>query len=160
MVPLGWVIGAPLLGFLADRIGRRKPVLIAGIVLMLMSGVGIAYLSAFIPPYIGGLLFGIGSGAAMIPYAMIKEANPDNVKGSATGAMNFLVFSLSAFLAPVFGLALMRFSGGRPLILENFHQADFIWVGAIILSFILTFLLRETGAAALRTPPTPAVSAS
>ena len=61
---------------------------------MLISGVGITYLSAFIPPYIGGLVFGIGSGAAMIPYTMIKEANPDNVKGSATGAMNFLVFSL------------------------------------------------------------------
>ena len=80
---------------------------------MLISGVGIAYFSAFIPRYVGGLLFGVGSGAAMIPYAMIKEANPDNVKGSATGAMNFLVFSLSAFLAPVFGLALMRFPAAR-----------------------------------------------
>ena len=28
-------------------------------------------------------LIGIGSGAAMIPYAMIKEANPHKVKGSA-----------------------------------------------------------------------------
>jgi MFS family permease len=148
MVPLGWVVGAPLLGFLADRIGRRKPVLFGGMALMLASGVGIAYFSAFIPAYVGGFLFGVGSGAAMIPYAMIKETNPDHVKGSATGAMNFLVFSLSAFLAPVFGLALMRLSGGRPLTLENFHEADIIWVAAIVLSFVLTLFLRETGAAA------------
>jgi MFS family permease len=160
MVPLGWVIGAPLLGFLADRLGRRKPVLIGGIALMLISGIGIAYFSALIPPYIGGLLFGVGSGAAMIPYAMIKEANPDKVKGSATGAMNFLVFSLSAFLAPVFGIVLTRFSGGRPLTLETFHQADSIWVGAIVLSFILTLFLRETGAGAQRTPAAPAVGVS
>lgn len=157
MVPLGWVIGAPLLGYLADRVGRRKPVLLAGIALMLLSGVGVAYLHAFIPPYLGGLVFGIGSGAAMIPYTMIKEANPDHVKGSATGAMNFLVFSFSAFLAPVFGLALTRFSGGRSLTLEAFQQADVIWVGAIVLSLILTFFLRETGAGERRTPAAPAV---
>lgn len=152
MVPLGWVIGAPLLGYLADRVGRRKPVLLAGIGLMLVSGVGITYLSTFIPPYIGGLIFGIGSGAAMIPYTMIKEANPDNVKGSATGAMNFLVFSLSAFLAPVFGFALMHLSGGKTLTLENFQQADTIWVAAIVLSLVLTFFLWETGTGAKHVP--------
>jgi MFS family permease len=152
MVPLGWVIGAPLLGYLADRVGRRKPVLLVGIVLMLISGVGITYLSAFIPPYIGGLIFGIGSGAAMIPYTMIKEANPDHVKGSATGAMNFLVFSLSAFLAPVFGFALMHLSGGKTLTLENFQQADTIWAVAIVLSLVLTFFLRETGTGAKPVP--------
>src|SRR5216684_9033753 len=93
MVPLGWVIGAPLLGYLSDRIGLRKPVLIGGILLALASLLAIVYAPGLLPPYVGGLLFGIGSGAAMIPYSMIKEVNPDNVKGSATGAMNFLVFS-------------------------------------------------------------------
>ena len=33
MVPLGWVFGCPLLGWLSDRIGRRKPVIIGSAVL-------------------------------------------------------------------------------------------------------------------------------
>jgi len=90
----------------------------------------------------------VASGAAMVPYTIIKEVNPDEVKGSATGAMNFLVFSLSAFLAPVFGFALMHLSGGKALTLENFQQADTIWAAAIVLSLVLTFFLRETGAGA------------
>jgi len=148
MVPLGWVVGAPLLGYVADRIGRRKPVLVAGMLLMLASLIAIVYLPGLVPPYLGGLAFGIGSGAAMIPYSMIKEVNPENVKGSAAGAMNFLVFSLSALLAPAFGLALMRLSGGKPLTLHTYQHADLIWVGAVVLSLVLTWFLRETGAAA------------
>src|SRR4051794_1281871 len=34
-VPLGWMIGCPLLGFISDRIGRRKPVVIVGATVML-----------------------------------------------------------------------------------------------------------------------------
>ena len=148
MVPLGWVIGAPLFGYIADSMGRRKPALTAGIVLMLISGTAVVYFNQYIPHYLGGLLFGIGSGAAMIPYSMIKENNPDNVKGSATGAMNFLVFSLSAFLAPAFGFALQQLAASKPLTLQTFQQADLIWVAAMLLSLGLTYFLKETGSAA------------
>ena len=41
---------------------------------------------------------GLAFGAAMIPHTMIKEVNPDDVNGCATGAMNFLAFSFSAFV--------------------------------------------------------------
>ena len=159
-VAFGWVIGAPLLGFIADRIGRRKPVLYVGMVLMVLALIGVVYMPGILPHYLGGLVFGIGSGAAMIPYTMIKEVNPDNVKGCATGAMNFLVFSLSAFLAPAFGFALFDLSGGQPLTLAVFQRADLIWVGAIILSFILTLFLRETGAAARSVTSVPVAGGS
>jgi ABC-type phosphate/phosphonate transport system permease subunit len=83
----------------------------------------------------------------MIRYTIIKELNPDEVKASTAGTMNFLVFTFSAFLGPIFGLALQRLSDGAPLTLTTFQEADVIWVGAIVRSLILTFLLRETVAA-------------
>jgi hypothetical protein len=50
---------------------------------MLASGAGIFYLPAGVAPlYVLGLLLGIGSGAAMLPYTVIKEVNPENVKAA------------------------------------------------------------------------------
>ena len=39
-----------------------------------------------------GLVAGIASGAAMLPYTVIKEANPPEHSGTATGVVNFLNF--------------------------------------------------------------------
>jgi len=149
MVPLGWVIGCPLLGFLADRIGRRKPVLIAGALVMLAAALGILYLPPnTIPPYLAGFVLGFGSGAAMIPYSIIKEVNPDRVKGSATGAINFLVFTFSALMAPAYGWLLTRLSGGAELTLAVFQKAGVVGIVSIVLAIILSLFLKETGRAA------------
>ncbi|MFP3553074.1 MFS transporter [Paraburkholderia sp. SIMBA_049] len=146
MVPLGWVIGCPLLGYLSDRLGRRKPVLIAGALLMLASTAGIFYLPAGVaPPYVLGLLLGIGSGAAMLPYTVIKEVNPDNVKGSASGAINFLVFTFSALLTPVYGKLLAHLANGGPMNLPVFRAAGTWLMGGIALAIVLAIFMRETG---------------
>jgi MFS family permease len=146
MIPLGWVIGCPLLGYLSDRIGRRKPVLLGGALLMLAASAAILYLPAGVaPPYLFGLLLGIGSGAAMIPYSIIKEVNPDNVKGSATGAINFLVFTFSALLTPVFGHLLARIAAGNPLTLPVFQAAGAWLLGGIVIAMVLAVFLLETG---------------
>ncbi|WP_284943556.1 MFS transporter [Acidisoma cladoniae] len=146
------MIGCPLLGYLADRIGRRKPVLIAGALLMLVATSCFVYLPGVLPPYMLGLLLGIGSGAAMVPYSIIKEVNPDRVKGSATGAINFLVFTLSALLAPAYGWLLGRLSGGGKLTLGVFQHASSIGIAGIVLAIVLAFFLRETGHKASSVP--------
>jgi MFS family permease len=154
MVPLGWVFGAPILGYVADRMGQRKPVLIVSAVAMLALGAAILFLPAgVLPPYIGGFLFGFASGAAMIPYAIIKEVNPDNVKGSATGAMNLIVFSLSALAAPIAGAVLQKISGGGPLDLADFQKWGLTGLAAIAVAIVLAFFLKETGSGARKAPP-------
>jgi MFS family permease len=79
LVPLGWVIGCPLLGWLADRMARRKPVLLGGAAIMLLVTVEIAFSTGHTAAAVGCLIFGIASGAAMIPYTIMKEVNPDEV---------------------------------------------------------------------------------
>ena len=150
MVPLGWVVGCPLLGYLADRYGRRKPVLIGGALVMLLASAMILYLPhEIVPPYLLGLVLGIGSGAAMIPYTIIKEVNDDAVKGSATGAINFLVFTLSAVMAPAYGWVLVKLSGGGTLGIEVFQKAGIVGIVGIVLAIVLSFFIRETGSAAI-----------
>ncbi len=157
MVPLGWVIGCPLMGYLADYFGRRKPVLIAGGLSMLVCGGAIVYLPAGVaPPYMLGLLFGIASGVAMIPYSIIKEVNPDEVKGTATGTINFIVFASSALATPVIGSVITRLAVDGGITLEVFQRVDLIYVVGVIVAVVLAFFIRETGSR--QAPEVPVVS--
>ena len=108
-VSVGWMIGAPLLGMLSDRIGRRKPVIIGSAVVLFGCLLAILFGNpGMFPAYSLGLLAGIASGAAMLPYTVIKEANRPEYGGTATVVISFLNFSMSALLGPIFGTLLAR----------------------------------------------------
>jgi MFS family permease len=156
-VPLGWMIGCPLLGFLSDRLGRRKPVILGGSAVMLGALAWILFgdPAIFRGPAVG-ILLGVASGAAMLPYSVIKEANPPELGGSATGVINFINFTFSALLGPVFGSRLVQKSGADDTVGLAHHQAVFapLLVG-LVLAMALTCFLKETGPAAKRTATNP-----
>jgi MFS family permease len=149
-VPLGWIIGCPLLGFISDRIGRRKPMIIGGAVLLLACTAWILYgPTGVFPRYTLGLLAGVASGAAMLPYIVIKEANPPQFGGTATGVINFLNFTFSALLGPVFGWVLQNLHGGAGQVKPEHYQMAFapLLLGVAV-AIVLALLLKETGPAA------------
>jgi len=149
-VPLGWIIGCPLLGFVSDRLGRRKPVIVAGALVLMASLVWILFGAVgVLPPYVLGIVAGVASGAAMLPYTVIKEANPPAVSGTATGVVNFLNFTFSALLGPVFAGLLQDAAGpAREMTRAHYQTAFLPLVYGVGLSIVLTFFLRETGRAA------------
>jgi MFS family permease len=152
-VPLGWMIGCPLLGFISDKLGRRKPVIFggAGMLLAVVACVLFGKPDIF-RGHAVGILMGIASGAAMLPYSVIKEANPPELGGSATGVINFLNFTFSALLGPVFGSRLVRDAGADDVTALEHYQAGFKpLLYGILLALILTFFLKETGPAARKT---------
>ena len=79
----------------------------------------------------------------MIPYTVIKEANPPAVSGTATGVVNFINFTFSALLGPVFaGLLVARErwrAGGARALPERLHAAA-LGRG---LAIVLTLFLRK-----------------
>jgi MFS family permease len=149
-VPLGWIIGCPLLGLLSDRMGRRKPVIIGGGVVLLACLIWVLYgRTGVFPPYVIGLVAGLASGAAMLPYTVIKEANRPEFGGTATGVVNFLNFTFSALLGPVFGRILQKVSGGASQMTLEHYQAGFEpLLYGVAIAIVLCFFLKETGPAA------------
>ena len=150
MVPVGWIIGCPLVGYISDRVGRRKPVIIGGAAVLFACLAWILFgrVGVF-PPYTIGLVAGMASGVAMLPYTVIKEANPPQFGGTATGVVNFLNFTFSALLGPVFAWILHHVSGGAAEMESRHYQTAFapLLLG-VACAIMLTLLLKETGSAA------------
>jgi MFS family permease len=157
-VPFGWIIGCPLLGFISDRLGRRKPVIIGGALLLLACLAWILFgRPGVLPPYAVALTAGVASGAAMLPYTVIKEINPPQFGGTATGVMNFLNFTFSALLGPVFGWMLQLLSGGaRTMQLGHYQMAFAPLLLGVVMAIGMAFCLKETGSA-IRTSLSEAV---
>jgi MFS family permease len=151
MVPVGWMIGCPLLGALSDRLGRRKPVIIGGAVVLFVCVAWALYGRAgIIPPYVAGIVMGVASGAAMLPYTVIKESLPRELGGTATGVINFVIFTLSALAGPVFAWTMQTISGAGPVGLEHYQTTFQPLLYGVGLAMLLTLFLRETGPASVR----------
>jgi len=148
-VPFGWIIGCPLLGWMSDRLGRRKPVILGATVVLLLCLALILYGPADVfPPYALGLVTGIASGSAMINYTVIKEANRPDLSGTATGVINFINFSMTALFGPIFARMLAATSAGTERQLGHYQDTFQPLLYGVALAILLTFLLRETGSKA------------
>jgi MFS family permease len=144
LVLFGWVIGCPLLGWVSDRIKRRKPVVIGGAVALTAAECVVVFGPAhYADSTVLSLLFGIVSGAAMIPYTMIKEANPAKVAGTATGIMNLLVFATSALISPVASVLYNHAAQTEGIRALQFRGIGLLMIGCAVGAVVLAFFLKE-----------------
>ena len=149
----GNMIGAPLLGFLSDRICcRRWPYI--GITLLFAAS-----LSALIfgfgakPPllilYPIAFLLGVGISGLTLTIACVKDVNPPQATGIAAGITNCGPFVGAALMQPAFGWVLDRNWTGLtengikiyPLI--AFKNAFLLCLFVLAIGLAATFFIRE-----------------
>ena len=143
----GWALGAPATGWLSDRLGRRKPILIAGSVivcLMLFLLIFIPYLplSAAVAIVI---IIGFSGGSMATCFALVRDVLPDRVTGAATGIVNALTVASGAVLQPVVGLLLdLQTADNTAAYTEAvFRQAFCAILVTTFAGLLVAFRLRE-----------------
>jgi MFS family permease len=104
----GFGVGAPFFGWLSDRIGLRKPPVLAGLVLQTATLVALIYTPVLPVLAIGALCFmtGLFGSSQIACFALAKESHPAGVSGTAIGFVNSMVTAAGALFQPLVGLLL------------------------------------------------------
>lgn len=149
MITLAWfgyAIASPLLGFLSDKMQRRKSFIIICAFSTLISLITIIYcpLNQRILPILFVLL-GMGASGSVIGFAIMAEQCAENTRGIGLGLNNTIIVLLAAINAPAMACNLSRLSNGYPLQLVNYQNTFtmLIFLAAIALS-IGIFYIKET----------------
>jgi hypothetical protein len=88
-----------------------------------------------------------GGHAAVHHNYFIKEANPPDVSGTATGVVNFLNFTFSALLSRVFGRLHRQLAQETSKMGLANYQTAFAPILNVTVAIALTMFLKETGSA-------------
>lgn len=155
---VGWAVGAPGSGWLSDRIGRRKPVLLAGVLCSAAVFSVTLFAGVSAPAALAVLFFLLGlSGSFMtVGFAAMREVNSLRHSATAMGVFNMFVVGSGAVMQPVVGWLLdLNWDGatvaGAPIYTAAAYTAALsalLATHALALACVL--LLRETRCRQLR----------
>ncbi|HVV68808.1 MAG TPA: MFS transporter [Gammaproteobacteria bacterium] len=151
MIFVGTIVGAPAIGLLSDRLGRRKLPMIVFSILSLAVIFPIIYLPQ-ITPAIGMLLFfllGFFTSSQVISYPVIAESNPLEITATASAIASVLIMG-GGVMQPVFGWFMglhwdHHLLNGVPLYsLSDYRLALWMMPIAFLIALLATLPLKET----------------
>jgi len=145
---LSLIIGSPLLGWIANRLGR-KLVLVGCSSLLLLACLALyLFMTRLNPAWLYVLFFCIflaGGAAGPIQAAVSKELFPMEVAGTAMGCVNIFPFFGGAFFQILVGMFIAGDETGARSVILGAYQKMFLayCVGALV-SLVASCLMRET----------------
>jgi len=150
MIPVGIIIGSPLLSFISDRVIQgRKPVLIGSSIVLILTWIPLAFFTARLNSVILALIcFFMGvfsSGIVVVAFTTTKELFPTAIAGTSTGTVNLFPFFGGAVFQPLIGAILDKVGKvGDAYPASAYEWAFFASFIATIIAFIAILFMKET----------------
>ena len=122
----GWGAGAPLSGWLSDKLGKRRPFMLLGGFLA-TAGIALIILFPAMPLpflYVVLALQGAGSSTMVLSFAVAREHNPPWANSATLGIINSFVVGSGAVLQPFIGYLLDLAWQGRLLDGARVYSVD------------------------------------
>lgn len=151
LIFIGWVIGGPFAGYISDKIGRRKPLMIISAI----CGLILTSIFVFTPHlsshmiYVIFFLFGLTNSGVAIAYAVSTELHHRRVIGTAIAFTNMMSIFVGASLQPLVGHFVDSVSGVRAYHVESLLLSDFQYGFRVLpisslIALVLALLVKET----------------
>lgn len=152
LVFLGWAIGGPIIGWLSDRLEKRRLPLMLGSILgglcfvLLMNNHRSFFLLGILL-----FLFGFFSAAQVLVFPIARELNHPALSGTAIALTNLLVMLGGALSQPLIGKLLDQFTRYPMMVgnlqhfsIQGFHYALRLIPIAFLIAAVLLLFSKET----------------
>ena len=151
LIFIGWGIGGPLTGWISDKIGRRKPLMI----ISALCGLILTTFFVYYPnldtnmAYLLFFVFGLTNTGVAIAYAVSTEIHDRAVVGTSIAFTNMASIFVGALMQPLVGRLLDLISGARGYKVETLLLSDFQFGFRILpicsfVALLLAFTVKET----------------
>ena len=141
---VGSAVGAMVIGYVSDRIKKRKPVLVALSLVSLVGWLVFVYVKmpvAVLPVFL--FLHGFVITNFTMTWTIANEVNDRRLSGIATGVVNCIGFAGAAILPVFMGKVLDAYSATPAL---GYQKAFMILIVVVVISVLASFFAKETNA--------------
>jgi len=146
LILMGSIVGCPLVGWLSDSLGRRKPLMLAGAIATLLTVIPL-FIGPALSETILSLLFftlGLFTSTQVIAYPLIAESNrPENI-GVATGMASVIIMGGGGVGQVLFGLLMRQHAEAQHYAVADYQIAMWMFPIAAVVALTAILLTRET----------------
>lgn len=148
---IGTIIGGPVVGWMSDKIQKRIPLMMLGVIISQLLVITIICVPDLSIIAVALLFFALGlfTSSQVLSYPLVAASNPKSITATSVSVVSFMAIGGYAVFQPLFGWLMdYNFQGVmlnqvRIYAASDYHRALLILPIGFCIAFIATFLMRE-----------------